>query len=149
MNIGRFPPMPRLIIAIGLLFGFVAAGSSADTLEELEDRADDRFREQIDDRLSSIASEALEMQIGSLSARLAQRGNHLASMSPGAVRVASEAAGIPGAGSSTSSTTARPGRMHCWVSSDRVLQCRVVPEPAVTSELIADPGGPAAPAVER
>ena len=122
---------------------------SAETLEEFERRADDRFDEQIDDYLSSIASEALEMQIGALSARLTERGNHLTSTRPEAVRVASAAGAISGAGSSESPATARSGRMHCRVSNDRFLRCKVFAEPAVTSELIADPGGPAAPAAVR
>lgn len=141
--------MGRLIIAIGLLFGFVAASSWADTLEEFEKRTGDRFDEYVGGRLASIASEALEAQIGALSARLKEPWNCLASERREAVRVASAAGEIRGAGGSESPTTARPGKVHCWVSNDRVLLCEVAAEPAVAAEGIADPGEPLAPAAER
>jgi hypothetical protein len=133
--------MFRIITAIRILFGLVAATISAQPVAESEEGVAmrlnvERFQQLVADQLdarvedltSTIASDAFKGQIGALIARLTDLGNRPAS---------------------ASSAAAQFGNMRCRVANLGVLQCTVVGAPSGGPELVAErdePEPPAAPA---
>lgn len=112
--------MPRIIIAVGLLFGVVANVSSADPIEKLKANFTNRLDAQVEELSSAIVSDAVAIHLGASNLQ----------------------AGEPG--SAKSKTTAGSGRGRCRVTNDRMLECTVLADAGAGR--ISAAGGPAAPA---